>query len=155
MSSFRRIEGEEAGPAALGILVPPGRRTFLILRPRSLSWDLLLVRPDDGSAFQDMTREEATIAAQRVYRALEAWAAGGPGTVEAVPSPEGTGFWLRAVVAAYVLLACPREPGKSYRPLALPDAEVAREAARALTAVLCPRDGMEQELYFNGRNFSR
>jgi hypothetical protein len=155
MCSFRRVEGEQAGPAALGILVPPGRRTFLILRPRSLAWDLLLVRLDDGSAFQDMSREEATIAAQRLYRALEAWAAGGPGTVEVIPSMEGTGFQLRAVVAAYALLACPREPGKSYHPLVLPDAEAAREAAEALIAVLCPSAGVEQELYFNGRNFTR
>ncbi len=34
MGSFRRVEGEEAGPDALGILVPPGKRTFVILRPR-------------------------------------------------------------------------------------------------------------------------
>src|SRR5215470_20362395 len=101
MGSFHRVEDERAGPAALGILVPPGRRTFLILRPRSLAWDLLLLRPTDGCAFQDMSREEATIAAQRLYRALEAWSAGGPGKVEVFPTPEGSGFWVRAVVAAY------------------------------------------------------
>jgi hypothetical protein len=155
MGSFRRVEDERAGPAALGLLVPPGRRTFLILRPRSLAWDLLLVRRADGRAFQDMSREEATIAAQRLYRALEAWSAGGPGQVEAFPAPEGAGFWVRAVVAGYALLACPREPGKSYHPLVLPDADAARDAARALAAVLCPGDGVEQELYFNGRHFSR
>jgi hypothetical protein len=154
MCSFRRVEDERAGPAALGILVPPGRRTFVILRPRALAWDLLLVRPD-GGAFHDLSRAEATITAQRLYRALEAWAAGGPGQVEAVPVPAGTGFRLRAVVAAYTLIACPREPGKSYQPLVLPDADAARDAARALTAVLCPRDGTEQELYFNGRHFTR
>jgi hypothetical protein len=155
MGAFRRIEDERAGPAALGILVPPGRRTFLILRPRSLAWDLLLVRPDDGAAFQDMSREEATVAAQRLYRALGAWAGGGPGRVEAVPAPETGGFRLRAVVASFALLACPREPGKPYRPLVLPDGVAAREAADALARALCPPDGVEQELYFNGRNFAR
>jgi hypothetical protein len=155
MGAFRRVEDERAGPAALGILVPPGRRTFLILRPRSLAWDLLLVRPGDGGAFQDMSREEATVAAQRLYRALQAWAAGGPGRVEAFAAPEGAGFRLRAVVAAFALLACPREPGQPYRPLVLSDGGAAREAARALAAALCPPEGVEQELYFNGRNFTR
>ncbi len=32
MSSLRRVADASAGPTALGILVPPGPRTFLILR---------------------------------------------------------------------------------------------------------------------------
>ncbi|SRR5579885_1439625 len=155
MGSFRRVEDERAGPAALGILLPPGRRTFLILRPRSLAWDLLLVHSTDSSTFQDLSREEATITAQRLYRALEAWAAGGPGQVEARPTPEGVGFQLRARVASYAFLVCPREPGQPYRPLVLPSAEAAHAAALALSRILCPGEGSEQELYFNGRHFTR
>jgi hypothetical protein len=155
MGSFHRVEDEQAGPTALGILVPPGRRTFVILRPRALAWDLLLVRSAASGVFHDMSREEAAIAAQRLYRALQAWAAGGPGQVEVFAAPGGTGFQVRAVVAAATLVVCPRNPGQPYQPLVLPDADAAQAAAGALTAVLCPRDGAEQELYFNGRHFSR
>src|SRR4051794_38728939 len=98
MCPLRRVDDDRAGPAALGILVPPGRRTFLILRPRALSWDLLLVRGAEGPAFLDMSRDEAAAAGQGVYRALREWAAGGPGAVEVVPAPEGRGAWLRARV---------------------------------------------------------
>jgi hypothetical protein len=31
MCPLRRVEDDRAGPSALGILVPPGRRTFLIV----------------------------------------------------------------------------------------------------------------------------
>ena len=52
MSVFRRVDDDRAGPAAMGILVPPGRRTFLILRPRALAWDLILLRRAEGSTFR-------------------------------------------------------------------------------------------------------
>jgi hypothetical protein len=153
MCAFRRVEDERAGPAALGILVPPGRRTFVILRPRALAWDLLLLREADGTVFRDLSHDEAAMEAQRLYRGLEAWSAGGPGAVETVPA-EGGGLWLRVRVAAFTLLACPRTPGQPYRPLVLTDAE-ALAAARGLAEVLCPPAGVEQELYFNGRHFTR
>ena len=63
MSHFRRVDDERAGSAALGILVPPSRRTFVILRPRSLEWDLPLIRAD--GAFHDMSREEASVVADQ------------------------------------------------------------------------------------------
>jgi hypothetical protein len=155
MSAFRRVEGALAGPAALGILVPPGRRTVLILRPRALAWDLLLVRAGEGSAFREMGLDEAHAAAQGLHRALEAWAAGGPGRVEPVALPEDQGFWVRAGVGRFTLLACPRLPGQPYRPLVLADAVSAQAAAGDLAAVLCPPAGADQELYFNARHFSR
>src|SRR3954451_16115019 len=98
MSVFRRVDDDRAVPAALGILVPPGRRTILILRPRALAWDLILVRAATAGAFRERGRDEANVAAHDLHQALEEWAAGGPGLVEAVRAPEGKGFWLRAGV---------------------------------------------------------
>jgi hypothetical protein len=41
MPAFCRVDAQRAGPAALGILVPPGDKTLVVLRPRGLEWDLL------------------------------------------------------------------------------------------------------------------
>ena len=153
MCALRRVEDERAGPDALGILIPPARRTFLILRPRSLSWDLLLLRGPEGSTFREMSHDEASAAAHAVYRALRDWAAGGAGRVEAVSLPQGQGAWLRARVGPFVLLACARRPGQPYHPLVFADAHAAGAAACRLTAILCPPPGVEQEVYFNTRNF--
>jgi hypothetical protein len=152
MGELRRVTDRRAGPAALGILVPPGRRTLLILRPRSLAWDLLLVGA--GGAFRELARDEADAAARDLGRALDEWAAGGPGAVEAVAAPDG-GCWLQARVGAFSLLACPREPGRAYRPAVFDGADSARAAAGQLAAVLCPPAGVAQELYFNTRHFGR
>ena len=92
MCPLRRVEDHRAGPSALGILVPPGRRTFLILRPRALSWDLLLLRPNGAQAFREMPQNEATTLVLALYHAL------GGGTdpvhdcVEEVAGPQGRGL---------------------------------------------------------------
>jgi hypothetical protein len=156
MCALRRVADDQAGPAALGILVPTGRRTFLILRPRSLSWDLLLLRAPGGTAFREMGREEATAAAHAFAQALERWSLGSAGgAVETVPAPEGQGFLLRAGVEGFHLLACSRRPGQAYQPAVFADADSARAAADQLASVLCPPAGVEQELYCNTRNFAR
>src|SRR5207302_3778230 len=62
MCPLRRVEDAHAGPHAVGILVPPGRRTVVIVRPRALIWDLLLTGERNsltGSPFQELTQEEA------------------------------------------------------------------------------------------------
>jgi hypothetical protein len=64
MSPLRRVFGERSGPTALGILVPPGRRTVLILRPRALAWDLLLTHPGPAAPFRELGRDEAEAAAE-------------------------------------------------------------------------------------------
>jgi hypothetical protein len=153
MGELRRVTDRRAGPAALGILVPPGPRTFLILRPRSLAWDLVLVGAD--GAFREMGRDEAEAAAAHLGRALDEWAAGGPGAVEAVAAPDGRGCWLRVGVGPVTLVACPRDPGRPYRPAVFADPAAARAAAGQLAAVLCPPAGVAQELYFNTRHFGR
>ncbi len=155
MSPFRRVEGRDAGPAALGVLAPPGRRTYLILRPRALPWDLLLLRPEHGSLFHEMDREEATAAAGQLVRALEEWAAGGPGRVETADAPQGQGVWLRVHAGSFSLLLCPRDPGRPYAAQLFADHEEARTAAADLATIVHPPPGGQQELYFNTRHFSR
>jgi len=155
MSAFRWVEGRDAGPAALGVLAPPGRRTHLILRPRALPWDLLLLRPAHPSVFYEMDRDEAAAAAQELARALETWAAGGPGRVETADAPQGPGVWLRVHAGPFALLLCPRAPGRPYQAERFPDPEAAHAAAARLAAVLRPAPGAGQELYFNTRHFTR
>ncbi|HXG10681.1 MAG TPA: hypothetical protein VNK04_13065 [Gemmataceae bacterium] len=155
MSPLRRVFGERAGPQALGILVPPGRRTVLILRPRALAWDLLLIQPGAAAEpFRELERSEAEAAAEQLCRALEEWAGGGPGRVEAVPLPGG-GHCVRADVGAFPLIACLRRPGQPYRPMVFANADEAHAAATAIAAVLCPAAGRVQEVYFNTRHFRR
>jgi hypothetical protein len=155
MSAFRCVEGREAGPAALGVLAPPGRRTYLILRPRGLPWDLVLLQPAHSSVFHEMDRDQATTVARDLVRALEEWASGGPGRVETTAAPQGPGVWLRVHVGPFSLLLCPRTPGQPYQALRFADGEAARAAAADLTPVLHPPPGAVQDLYFNTRHFSR
>jgi hypothetical protein len=155
MSAFRCVEARDAGPAALGVLAPPGRRTYLILRPRRLPWDLVLLQPAHPSAFQEMDREEAATAAASVVRALEAWAAGGPGGVETTEAPQGSGVWVRVQAGPFALLLCPRAPGQPYQALRFADGDAARAAAEELRPVLRPPPEVQQELYINTRHFVR
>ncbi len=109
MCPLRRVEDQRAGPSALGILVPPGRRTFLIVRPRSLPWDLLLSRADAAGAFLELHPDEANALAQELYHALNNWS-GAAGRIEEIASPDGFGFWVRVSVGPFALLACGRAP---------------------------------------------
>src|SRR5689334_609940 len=133
MGSFRRVEGDQAGPDALGILIPPGKRTFLILRPRALPWDLLLCRGTDDLSFSQLAHDEASACAVKLYRALCDWAAGGPGAIESADTASGS--CLRVVVGPFCLVVCPRTPGRPYAPLPLADADTAA-AATSLAGVL-------------------
>src|SRR5215469_8325055 len=118
MAPFRQIEGNQAGPNALGILLPPGRRTLVVVRPRSLDWDLIPLNPNEngGPRFWEVARIEAPDLAQRVYRALEESATAGTARVDPLPALDGQGYELRAAVGTFVLVACSRSPGEAYRP---------------------------------------
>jgi len=159
MSPFRHVPDGLAGPDALGILVPPGRRTVVILRPRSLAWDLLLL--DSGrengtsTAFCELSRDEAALAARKLFHALQVWACGGPGQVKAVLSSTGDGYWVRTEVGGSWLIACLRVPGQPYRPTLFRTLEEATDATARIRAVLCPLADAEQPFYFNTQNFSR
>lgn len=155
----RRVEASRAGPAALGILLPPGPRTVLILRPRLVPWDLLLVRGgaggEVGTPFLHLEPEEGQAMAEGLLRALERWAAGGPGKVDAAYAPDGAGYWVQAEVGAFPLIACERRPGQPYRPAAFAAVEEAEAAAAAIAAALCPPPGTGLEVYLNTRHFGR
>jgi hypothetical protein len=159
MPAFRRVNGDQAGPAALGLLVPPGRRTLLIVRPRALAWDLVIVhssrKTGPTTSFRDFGRDEALAASEGLYLALEEWTRGGPGRVEATSAPDGTGFVVRAQVGIFPLLVCPREPGRPYRPLIFPELHEAQKAAAAVAVALRPAAGAEREVYFNTHHFAR
>jgi hypothetical protein len=151
LGSFRRVEAEQAGLDALGILIPPARRTFVILRPRALPWDLLLSRQED-LAFRDLAHDEASAAAQGLYRALRDWVAGGPGSIDVLAADNG--FRLVARIGPFLLVACPRRPGQPYAALVCAESD-ARAAAERLGPILCPPADAEQEVYFNMRFFER
>jgi hypothetical protein len=159
---LRRVSDERAGPDALGILLPPGlrpgpgARTVLIVRPRALRWDLLLVQGVASTAFRELARHEAAATAQAFYAALEDWNRGkGPGHIGAVATSDGGGGFLVWVdVGDFVLVACERVPGQPYRP-ALFAAEEAHRVAALLGAVLRPTAPAQQEVYFNTRHFVR
>ena len=77
MPTFVLVDGERAGPAALGVLAPPAARTLLILRPRALPWDLVLVALGPESAdpgpFLEVPHERAAPLVARLRETLEGW----------------------------------------------------------------------------------
>jgi hypothetical protein len=147
MGTFRRVEANAAGTGALGILIPPARRTFVILRPRALPWDLVLCRDVGDSSFAQLSHDEASAAAQALFRALRG---GREVMVETAPTEEG--FKVQVIAGAFTLIACPREPGRPYAPLVCSESD-ARQAVSNLESVLRPPETTEQEVYFNTRFF--
>jgi hypothetical protein len=157
MFALRRVEAREAGPNAVGILLPPGNRTVLILRPRSIPLDLLLVRGGEsgeaGTPFLHLEQEEAAAMAEGLCRALGRWSSGGQGSIDTATAPDGEGFWIQVEIGAFPLVACRRQPGQPYRPAAFATVAEAETTARALIAALRP--GTELQVYFNSRHFER
>jgi hypothetical protein len=159
MSPFLQVEASQASRSALGILMPPGARTLVILRPRSLDWDLVPVHPDDEpdqrTLFWEVNRDEGSGLVQELHRNLEDWAQGGLGRVEPVPAPGGIGYHVRVGVGRFVLLTCNRIPGVSYKPAVFDNVTKALAAAEGIAAVLCPSSGAPQEIYFNIDHFRK
>jgi hypothetical protein len=153
MSVLRHVDGSLAGPAALGILLPPGPRTLLVLRPRSLSVDLLLLRTAEATEFRDLTRVEGERVGRDLLDMLGAWLAGGAGSVEAVALDGGAGHVVRAVIGSLPFVACARAPGRPYQPEVLTDGDSADVLAARLAAALRPPPGHELEVYMNLRQF--
>lgn len=157
MSPFHQIEASQASRSALGILMPRGPRTLVILRPRSLDWDLVPVRPDGESdqrtLFWEVNRDEGEELISELHRSLEEWANGGLGRVEPAPAPGGAGYLVRVGVGRFVLLTCGRVPGVPYKPAVFENVSQALAAAERIAAVLCPAADTPQEIYFNVDNF--
>jgi hypothetical protein len=155
MCPLRCVEGHRAGPSALGILAPPGRRTFVILRPRALDWDLLLLQPGCVHAFREVLHAEAKRLAGELLQALPRWSEDASGRVEEIACPDGDGFWLRVCIGPFAFLACARQPGRPYQPLTFPDADTALSAAAQLRSILRPPAHVEQEVYLNVLHFQQ
>ena len=96
MPAFRRVDAQRAGPTALGILVPPGGKTLVILRPRGLEWDLLPARWGEDArvapVFCQFERDEAALVARRLHQCLEGLVLVGTNPVETFGNPLGQHF---------------------------------------------------------------
>lgn len=151
-----RVDVRQAGAEALGILVPPGRRTVVVLRPRTLGWDLLPVRwtgdPSAAPAFCSFERDEAAGVARRLGKFLEDCDAQGVSPVETLGHGSSFQVWVRAEELFW--LVCVRAPGASYRPLLFGDLDQARGAAERLAGLLQPGPNRQQHYYFNTQNFT-
>lgn len=152
MAVFRRVEDRRAGPDALGILVPPGARTFVILRPRALDWDLIPLEEGERPTFCAFDRDDAAALARRLHRALEDASTRDVRSAAILLVPDGFLASLRALGMRWV--ACPRVPGRVYRPCVFPSRDDAMAAIDRLLPYLCPEPGADQEYYFNTQNFS-
>lgn len=160
MCALRRVEGEHANAQAIGILVPPTPQTIVIVRPRSLPWDLLLVRSAEDLRFWEVDRTEAHLLAQRLCRALEACIPEPSSNsrdvtrveVEPIPIPDSGSLHVQVRVGPFVLLSCRRAPGQPYQPEAF-EATDAQGLADQLQHVLSPPPEADQQIYFNTRHF--
>ncbi|MCI0685609.1 MAG: hypothetical protein L0Y71_26220 [Gemmataceae bacterium] len=157
MPAFRRVEPQHAGPQALGILVPPGARTVVVLRPRSLDWDLLPATwsgdPARAPAFRDFGRDEAAQLARRLQQALEDAAARGVNPVETLGDAQERAFqvWVRA--ADFFWIPCRKTPAQHYQPLLFADRAAAQQAGEVLARIVWPAADAGQEYYFNTQQF--
>ena len=155
---FQRIDPKHAGPTALGILVPQGTRTLVVVRPRALAWDLLPAHWDGDAAhpprFCAFTRDEAAGVARRLIDALESAVADGVNPVQTFGDADGTTVqvWVRA--AGLVWIACARTPGQAYQPIIFSSREDAVREAESIASVLWPAENVTQEIYINTQRFS-
>jgi hypothetical protein len=158
MPAFRRVDAQHAGSGAVGILVPPGERTLVILRPRALGWDLLPAQWSGdrrrAPTFCTFTREQAALEARQLLRSLEDAVTRGVNPVETCGDPRGDCFqvWLRT--AELVWIVCRRAAGQAYQPLLFDSYDEARAAADRLVPLVWPAADAEQECYFNTQQFA-
>ena len=155
---FTRVEPQHAGPTALGILVPHGAKTLVIVRPRALEWDLLPASWDGDRShppqFCVFTRDEAASAARRLVQALEAAVEKRVSPLESFGNMQGDRIQLWLRTEAFVWIVCRRAPGEAYQPMIFLSQEEAAHAASRLTSFVWPAPETKQEYYFNTQNFS-
>jgi hypothetical protein len=155
---FTRVDPQHAGPSALGILVPQGMKTLVIVRPRALEWDLLPARWDGDSnhppEFCLFTRDDAAGVARRLVKSLEAAVEHAANPLESFGDAQGDHLqiWLRA--EEFVWIVCRRAPGQAYQPMIFATKKEAALAAGKLGAFLWPAANLKQEYYFNTQNLS-
>ncbi|GIW81123.1 MAG: hypothetical protein KatS3mg105_2930 [Gemmatales bacterium] len=153
MTPIRQVEGSKASERALGILIPPGQRTIVLLRPRALEYDLLPVNQDNshGTFFWEIPQGRASAIADEMVQALTEHLQ----DVRIVPIADGDGYQLRMSLGHFVFVVCPRIAGQPYRPLALPTVAEAEKVSNRIRDALVPPSGADLEWYLNSRHFSR
>ena len=154
--AFSRVDPKQAGESALGILIPQGAKTLVILRPRALSWDLLPARWDGECShapqFCLFTRDEAAATAKRLFRALETAVEQGINPLQSFGSQDCLQLWLRT--EEFVWIVCRRLPGQAYQPMIFATPQEAEREANRIAAYVWPSKETRQEYYFNTQNFS-
>jgi hypothetical protein len=126
----------------------------LILRPRALDWDLLLLAIPGRSLGRELAGHEAEAASRVVLGALLDGQADRPDVAQAIALSTG-GWQVQAAFGGLAFLVCPRVPGKPYEPLHCREASEAQRVVQALGAVLRPPSTMPREVYLNTRQFAR
>jgi hypothetical protein len=153
MPAFVERAPAEAGPRALGILVPPGKRTLIILRPRALSWDLVLERPP--GAPQPGLWELHPLEAKPLVGSLRALLANGKSVnTELVQAAAASHFQVRVGLGELRLVVCDRATGQPYCPSRFKSEAEARRVEEMIKAILSPGADANHELYCNTRHFS-
>ncbi len=156
--AFHKVDAKQANSNALGILVPHGAKTLVIVRPRALAWDLLPARWDGNGThapeFCLFTRDEAAGAARRLLHALEEAVQCGANPVQTFGDTANKCLqvWLRT--GEFVWIVCRRTPGEAYQPMVFATFEEATQEADKLAAIVWPSAETRQEYYFNTQNFS-
>jgi len=153
MPAFVEREAAAAGPRALGILVPPGKRTLVILRPRAVKWDLVLERPP--GALHPGLWELHPLEAKPLVRTLRALLENGkPPNIELVQGGPEARVQLRLVLGELHLIVCDRAAGRPYRSSRFGSEAEASSVAAMIRPILSPGTDANQELYFNSRHFN-
>jgi hypothetical protein len=151
-----RVDVRQASAEAIGILVPPGHRTLVVVRPRTHDWDLVPVRwsgdPSAAPTFCDFGRDEAALVARRLGKFLEDCDSRGVCPVETLGHASAFQVWLRAEDLFWML--CARLPGSAYRAMIFSELAEARAAAERVARLLSPGPARHQHYYFNTQNFA-
>ena len=149
---FQRVDLQHANATALGILVPHGTRTLVILRPRAVTFDLLAAQwngdADDAPEFCTFARDDAVHVARRLIEELKA----ATNPIQTFGVRGSFQVWLR--LREFVWIVCRRAPGEAYQPILFGTQEQAVIEAEKLTPFVQPPAGAVQQYYFNTQNFS-
>ena len=155
---FCCVDPQHAGPSAVGVLIPRGAKTLVIVRPRALTIDLLPARWDGDTnhapEFCGFTRDEAAGVASRFIEALETAVAIGVNPVQTFGDAKHAvlQIWLRT--DEFVWIVCRRMPGQAYRPAIYGTQTEAAAEAEQMARFVWPAADARQEYYFNTQGFS-
>jgi hypothetical protein len=129
----------------------------MVVRPRSLPWDLVAVHADQGDGsvlrFLELTQAEAESALPVLARVLESAIEQDSGRVELVPLANRQETWVRVLLAGFVLVACARTPGRPYQPLLFCSIDEAKAASDRISLACSGSAARPCEIYFNTRHF--